>query len=110
MAIGEFGAAGAFPLSAPMYWFYEMSQGAVIPSLAMADATRLRVHRSLGGEDVQHSPIAKRRKDRRVAQVRCQCRDGGKARSRLQPQLLGDAQHVVHQVPVLDRHSLGPTR
>jgi poly(3-hydroxybutyrate) depolymerase len=41
MAIGEFGAAGAFPLSAPMYWFYEMSQAAVIPSRAMADATRL---------------------------------------------------------------------
>ena len=34
-------AAGAFPLSAPMYWFYEMSQAAVIPSRAMADATRL---------------------------------------------------------------------
>ena len=33
--------AGAFPLSAPMYWFYEMSQAAVIPSRAMADATRL---------------------------------------------------------------------
>jgi poly(3-hydroxybutyrate) depolymerase len=46
MAIGEFGgapgvAAGAFPLSAPMYWFYEMSQAAVIPSRALADATRL---------------------------------------------------------------------
>ena len=41
MAIGEFGRAGAFPLSAPMYWFYEMSQAAVIPSRAMADATRL---------------------------------------------------------------------
>ncbi len=46
MAIGEFGkapgiAAAAFPLSAPMYWFYEMSQAAVIPSRAMADATRL---------------------------------------------------------------------
>jgi poly(3-hydroxybutyrate) depolymerase len=41
MAIGEFGAAGAFPLSAPMYWCYEMSQAAVIPSRAMADATRL---------------------------------------------------------------------
>ena len=44
MAIGEFGKAlpaGAFPLSAPMYWFYEMSQAAVIPSRAMADATRL---------------------------------------------------------------------
>jgi poly(3-hydroxybutyrate) depolymerase len=46
MAIGEFGgapgvAAGVFPLSAPMYWFYEMSQAAVIPSRALADATRL---------------------------------------------------------------------
>ncbi len=41
MAIGEFGRAGALPLSAPMYWFYEMSQAAVIPSRAMADATRL---------------------------------------------------------------------
>jgi poly(3-hydroxybutyrate) depolymerase len=47
MAIGEFGKApgvitgGAFPLSAPMYWFYEMSQAAVIPSRALADATRL---------------------------------------------------------------------
>jgi poly(3-hydroxybutyrate) depolymerase len=41
MAIGEFGRAGVFPLSAPMYWFYEMSQAAVIPSRAMADATRL---------------------------------------------------------------------
>ena len=28
-------------MSAPMYWFYEMSQAAVIPSRAMADATRL---------------------------------------------------------------------
>ena len=47
MAIGEFGkapgviAGGAFPLSAPMYWFYEMSQAAVIPARALADATRL---------------------------------------------------------------------
>ena len=46
MAIGEFGKVpgvlgGAFPLSAPMYWFYEMSQAAVIPSRALADATRL---------------------------------------------------------------------
>jgi poly(3-hydroxybutyrate) depolymerase len=41
MAIGEFGRAGAFPASAPMYWFYEMSQAAVIPSRAMADAMRL---------------------------------------------------------------------
>ncbi len=47
MAIGEFGSApsvtagGAFPLSAPMYWFYEMSQAAVIPARALADATRL---------------------------------------------------------------------
>jgi poly(3-hydroxybutyrate) depolymerase len=47
MRIGEFGnapsltAGGAFPLSAPMYWFYEMSQAAVIPSRALADATRL---------------------------------------------------------------------
>jgi len=47
MAIGEFGSApsltggGVFPLSAPMYWFYEMSQAAVIPARAMADATRL---------------------------------------------------------------------
>lgn len=47
MAIGEFAnvpnvtPVGAFPLSAPMYWFYEMSQAAVIPSRALADATRL---------------------------------------------------------------------
>jgi poly(3-hydroxybutyrate) depolymerase len=47
MRIGEFGnapsltAGGAFPLSAPMYWFYEMSQAAVMPSRAVADATRL---------------------------------------------------------------------
>jgi poly(3-hydroxybutyrate) depolymerase len=47
MAIGEFGKApsvptvGVIPLSAPMYWFYEMSQAAVMPSRAIADATRL---------------------------------------------------------------------
>ena len=47
MAIGEFGkapgviAGGAFPLSAPMYWFYEMNQAALNPSRAWADATKL---------------------------------------------------------------------
>ena len=47
MAIGEFGGAprepseGGLLLSAPMYWFYEMSQAALNPSRALADATKL---------------------------------------------------------------------
>ncbi len=48
MAIGEFGGAPSVPggeggvlLSAPLYWFYEMSHAALNPSRAMADATRL---------------------------------------------------------------------
>src|SRR6202521_3584320 len=47
MAIGEFGGAPAVPgdngilLSAPLYWFYEMSHAALNPSRAWADATRL---------------------------------------------------------------------
>ncbi len=47
MAIGEFGGAPRLPgeggllLSAPMYWFYEMSQAALNPSRALADATKL---------------------------------------------------------------------
>jgi poly(3-hydroxybutyrate) depolymerase len=49
MAIGEFGGAPVLPapeggglaLSAPMYWLYEMSQGALNPSRAAADATKL---------------------------------------------------------------------
>ena len=47
MAIGEFGGAPRVPgeggllMSAPMYWFYEMSQAALNPSRAFADATRL---------------------------------------------------------------------
>jgi poly(3-hydroxybutyrate) depolymerase len=47
MAIGEFGGAPATPgdggplLSAPLYWFYEMSHAALNPSRAWADATRL---------------------------------------------------------------------
>jgi poly(3-hydroxybutyrate) depolymerase len=47
MAIGEFGGAPAIPgdggplLSAPLYWFYEMSHAALNPSRAWADATRL---------------------------------------------------------------------
>jgi poly(3-hydroxybutyrate) depolymerase len=47
MAIGEFGVAPKVPgeggllLSAPMYWLYEMSQAALNPSRAFADATRL---------------------------------------------------------------------
>src|SRR6202790_3461098 len=47
MAIGEFGGAPAVPgdngimLSAPLYWFYEMSHAALNPSRALADATRL---------------------------------------------------------------------
>jgi poly(3-hydroxybutyrate) depolymerase len=47
MAIGEFGGAppvaaeGGFVLSTPMYWLYEMSQSALNPARAMADATRL---------------------------------------------------------------------
>ncbi len=47
MAIGEFGGAPAAPrdggpfLSAPLYWLYEMSQAALNPSRAWADATRL---------------------------------------------------------------------
>jgi poly(3-hydroxybutyrate) depolymerase len=47
MAIGEFGGAPKLPgegglfMSAPMYWFYEMSQAALNPSRAWADATKL---------------------------------------------------------------------
>jgi poly(3-hydroxybutyrate) depolymerase len=47
MAIGEFGGAPAVPgdsgmlLSAPLYWYYEMSHAALNPSRAWADATRL---------------------------------------------------------------------
>src|SRR6267378_4266982 len=47
MAIGEFGGAprapgeGGLLISAPMYWFYEMSQAALNPSRALADATKL---------------------------------------------------------------------
>jgi len=47
MAIGEFGGAPKLPgeggllMSAPMYWFYEMSQAALNPSRAFADATKL---------------------------------------------------------------------
>jgi poly(3-hydroxybutyrate) depolymerase len=47
MAIGEFGGAPAAPdgggilLSAPLYWFYEVSHAALNPSRAWADATRL---------------------------------------------------------------------
>src|SRR5476649_2808809 len=46
-AIGHFDGAAALSgdtsiaLSAPMYWFYEMSQAALNPSRAFADATRL---------------------------------------------------------------------
>src|ERR1044071_495307 len=47
MPIGEFGGAPAVPgqagpiLSAPMYWFYEMSHAALNPSRAFADAAKL---------------------------------------------------------------------
>jgi poly(3-hydroxybutyrate) depolymerase len=47
MAIGEFGGApkvtgeGGLVLSAPMYWMYEMSQAALNPARAFADATKL---------------------------------------------------------------------
>jgi poly(3-hydroxybutyrate) depolymerase len=47
MAIGEFGGAPVVPadngllLSAPLYWYYEMSHAALNPSRAWADATRL---------------------------------------------------------------------
>ncbi len=47
MAIGEFGGVpktsneGGLLMSAPLYWFYEMSHAALNPSRAMADATRL---------------------------------------------------------------------
>jgi poly(3-hydroxybutyrate) depolymerase len=47
MAIGEFGGSprvpgeGALLMSAPLYWFYEMSHAALNPSRAFADATRL---------------------------------------------------------------------
>ena len=47
MAIGEFGGAPAAtgatgPMyAAPAYWFYEMSQAALNPSRAFADATKL---------------------------------------------------------------------
>lgn len=47
MAIGEFGGAPRLPgeggllMAAPMYWFYEMSQAALNPSRALADATKL---------------------------------------------------------------------
>jgi poly(3-hydroxybutyrate) depolymerase len=46
MPIGEFGGAPAPPggglaLSAPMYWFYEMTHAALNPARAYADAARL---------------------------------------------------------------------
>jgi poly(3-hydroxybutyrate) depolymerase len=47
MAIGEFGGAPRLPgeggliLSAPTYWFYEMSLASLNPSRAFAEATRL---------------------------------------------------------------------
>ena len=47
MAIGEFGDAtvspgeGGLVLSAPMYWFWEMSQASLSPARALADVTRL---------------------------------------------------------------------
>jgi poly(3-hydroxybutyrate) depolymerase len=47
MPIGEFGGAAAAPaddglvLASPMYWFYEMSQAALNPARAIAEATRL---------------------------------------------------------------------
>jgi poly(3-hydroxybutyrate) depolymerase len=47
MAIGEFGGApktpgeGGLLMSAPLYWFYEMSHVALNPSRAVADATKL---------------------------------------------------------------------
>ncbi|MBI3435488.1 MAG: polyhydroxyalkanoate depolymerase [Proteobacteria bacterium] len=47
MAIGEFGGApapsgeGGLLLSAPVYWFYEMTHAALHPSRVVADATRL---------------------------------------------------------------------
>jgi poly(3-hydroxybutyrate) depolymerase len=47
MAIGEFGGApggpgdGGIVLSAPMYWFWEMSHAALNPARAVADATKL---------------------------------------------------------------------
>jgi poly(3-hydroxybutyrate) depolymerase len=47
MAIGEFWGAPKLPgeggllFAAPMYWFYEMSQAALNPSRAFADAARL---------------------------------------------------------------------
>ncbi len=47
MAIGEFGGTPKLPgeggllMSAPMYWFYEMSQAALNPARALADATKL---------------------------------------------------------------------
>jgi poly(3-hydroxybutyrate) depolymerase len=47
LAIGEFDGAAALPgdssfaFSTPMYWFYEMSQAALDPARAFADATQL---------------------------------------------------------------------
>src|ERR1700709_36915 len=47
MPIGEFGGApvapveGGFVLSSPMYWIYEMSNAALNPARALADATKL---------------------------------------------------------------------
>jgi len=46
MAIGEFGGAPGLPgdgvaLSAPMYWYWEMSHAALNPARALADITRL---------------------------------------------------------------------
>src|SRR5262245_55410788 len=47
MAIGEFAGAAAAPeqdglmLASPMYWFYEMTQAALNPARAVAEATRL---------------------------------------------------------------------
>ncbi len=45
MAIGEFGGAAALPretfLPTPLYWLYEMSQAALTPSRAFADAGKI---------------------------------------------------------------------
>lgn len=53
MAIGEFGGAPKVPgdgglfMSAPLYWFYEMTHVALNPSRAVADATKLLFRNSL---------------------------------------------------------------
>jgi poly(3-hydroxybutyrate) depolymerase len=106
MRIGEFGnapsltAGGAFPLSAPMYWFYEMSQAAVIPSRALADATRLLfknpvnpwAHTTVGKSFAAAAELFER-----------STRRYGKPEWRISSTLVGGERVPVHVTPVWQR-------